>query len=661
MIRSLPDSVWRYLDGGKADFDAASWALENNEVELFKQIHAEGFCFSPSQRQWHQEKKESTGHTQLATAAWPSVEYSCHEEIDSNNVHGLILLLGMSANFSTLKLNLSSRIDEQSLTELLNAIDALPRAPEVEIEIDSGCHGGIDRKLGFALASSKTCLSTPRVRSWIIQNMIHAIGNPENFSDRLQMDAQKESRSSQFYSEMNLHPERMRRIAAVGALNASALQAAPAAMEAFLANKGCPGTGRPITDTDADVLARTALYYREPVLQLAISRLAPHRKIALLKIPEAGAVKQLQFCKVPCEFKLDLAPEDVAVLSIRMKDGASIFTDATLTLVENFEPADLQELFQSICNLPKLDRLSFSINPEVTLDLGDLTIIPRDHEVGLLILNGAEKAGSNATTYLGFLNVLINPRALSIRAGTPGAAASMVTYLVDQIRQGERFSLEELDIHCTLPVVAGEPSLVKAIGDLLTATDAVGDNLENARVRTPQPTITDETEKNRFIQLAHRHKVEEDIKFEYFSSLNNEFQTYIHIESRPKFSEVAGAFFSKLGLPEGPDRLPRAFPPDIGAHAAEIALSPEDLQALALVSRATAAAANTASRKHTASVIVFELENGGHDVSSLSKRLSPHGELDQALASEVRAQLVTQALPDGVLALLNEVAPPKDA
>lgn len=181
MIRSLPDSVRRYLDGGKADFDAASWALENNEVELFKQIHAEGFCFSPSQRQWHQEKKESKGHTQLATAAWPSVEYSCHEEIDSNNVHGLILLLGMSANFSTLKLNLSSRIDEQSLTELLNAIDALPRAPEVEIEIDSGCHGGIDRKLGFALASSRTCLSTPRVRSWIIQNMIHAIGNPKIF------------------------------------------------------------------------------------------------------------------------------------------------------------------------------------------------------------------------------------------------------------------------------------------------------------------------------------------------------------------------------------------------------------------------------------------------------------------------------------------------
>lgn len=48
-IHSLPTSVQRYLDGGEADLSAANWALENNEIKLFKQILSEGFCFSPSQ------------------------------------------------------------------------------------------------------------------------------------------------------------------------------------------------------------------------------------------------------------------------------------------------------------------------------------------------------------------------------------------------------------------------------------------------------------------------------------------------------------------------------------------------------------------------------------------------------------------------------------
>lgn len=658
MIYSLPASVQRYLDGGIGDLDVASWALENNEVEVFKQIHTEGFCFSLSQRQRHEEK-QSMGRTLPAKTAWPEIEYSSNKEIDSDNVHGLILLLRMPANFSRLKLNLSSIIDEQLLTELLDTIDTLPDIRELELEIDGRCDGRIHPKLCLAFAGSEACLSTPTVRSWIIQNLTHAIGNPENIEERFQVDVQIELGRVQSTSEVKLHPEHLRRIAAVCRLNTSALQAAPAAVAAFLANKGCPGTGRPIMDTHADALARIALYYREPALQLAISKLAPHRKIVLLKLPEPSQIKHLQLCDVPCEFQFQLTPQDVTPLSIRLAQGASLFTDLTLTVVENLGPVHLQKLYQSICNLPKLDHLSFSINPEVTLDVGNIVVDSKDHEVELLILNGADKAKSSATAHLKFLNLILNPRILSVHAGTPGAAASIIENLVSEVRQGARLKLKELDIHCALPSIPQEPSLVYAIGNLLKETS---NGLIKIVVRTPQPLITDEDEKTNFIQLVHRYGVQEDIRFDYFSSLSNQWRTDLYIECRPKLSEVAGVFFSNhLRLPASQDGLSRAFPSNIGNHAAEIALSPNDLRTLALVSPATAEAARRGSAKHIASVIVFELKHGGHDVLSLREGLSPHGELDQALVSEVRTQLGTRALPDGVLAMLNEVAPLKNA
>lgn len=590
------------------------------------------------------------------TATGPEIDCLSDEQIDSNNVHGLILLLGMPANFSRIKLNLSSSIDQQLLKELLKAVDALSHAPEVHVEIDGKSDGRIEPRLCLALAGSKACLSTSAVRSWIIENFIQTLGD-KNIADRLQADLHMEQQGGRF---ANILTEKQRQLFATHrSIEIAALRAAAGAIAAFLANKGCPGTGRPIADADAHALGRIALYYGDPVLQLAIRKLAPHCKLEFLRIPENAEIQQLGRFGVPCEFNIGVTSQSVNSLSTAMKLGGPLFNDMTLTLTESLEPAQLQKFYQSINDLAKVDRLTICINPELSLDLGQFMVTNKNHERELLILEGAERAYSDATVHLTYLAGLLDPYVLSIRAGTPGAAAYTVAELVKNIQQGEPSNMKELNIHCSLHSVPEEPSLVEAISELL---EVMGDDLVKIAVQTQEPLITNEDQKNNFIQLAHAHMVSDDIRFDYLSSLSNDWRNYIHIKFSPDYNDVAGIFFSHhLQLPQSHDGLSRAFPSNIGRYAADLALSQDDLEALALVSRATASTASRAWTRHTASVIVFELKHDGFDASELRAWLSPKGELDQALVNEVHAQLSEQAVTEGAWKLLNEVAPLKDA
>ncbi|MDR6857289.1 hypothetical protein [Variovorax guangxiensis] len=659
---SLPHAVRNYLDGHDADFAAVKWAFDENEVTLFRQLFSEGFSQSLAEHDTYGQKMAEMYPGNPAPAPLgPAIELSPDEQINSKNVHLLTLLLQMpGANFTKLQLDLSSDIEIARFEKLLEAIDALPHLPALEIKVNGQSGGPIVCRISLALAGSKAGLSTTTTRS-----LIGGIDNPDNLAAAWQAEAQRKLAGAEDprteYDDL-VTAETLRGRAAAMRIQAAALQAAPRALQAFLSMEICPDTGKPIKDEYVDALARIALVYGNHGLLRAVCMLAPHYKMQFLELPDARSMEQLVRCGTACIFQLDARPDVVIDLSVWLRHYGALFVDIRLTVTQDLSRSELKELLETINTLPAMEHFSFTINPGICLEIDGLSVDGYfKKKLSSLILNGGEFAGSNDTVLLSLVHEIFEPFSLSLQVGTPGAAACILALTAKQAKH-ERPVLEELNISCAMSADPQEPSLLEVIQGLLLNPH----HLVNVQVQSQESLVADEDEKARLIRLTHSNPPEGDIRLEHFSSSSGGWQTSLRINSRLR--ELAATFFPLHRKPSGdPGELFRDLPSDIGRHAVNIgAMSMDDVRALVCVSQDMNATWSRVSRTHNARVIAFELShnmlNDQSLLTFLSLRTGPldqgTGPLDQDLASEVRAILNEQKPKNEIaIATLDRVAP----
>jgi hypothetical protein len=540
---------------------------------------------------------------QLASA----IEFLPSEQINPGNIEKFILFLEMPGlNITKLQLDISPLCgnDLTNFQKLLGAIDALAHQPELQIKVDGRSEGELSLNLCYALARSKVCLSTLDIRKWI-------------FTCALDLRT-----TSKKHHEYKSQASKL----------IEALPISPIPEQAALAEE----------------LAQLAFNWGNDILLPAACTLAPHCKIKIQEPPSQTQCILVDVSKVPCVFHLNLtsAGLDEFVYELKYYRGKEIFNDMTLTITEDISQESAVHFIESLAGLPSIEHLSLTINPGVSLQVSDFNVSAHPREVKSLIFDGGP--GKNIT-YLRFLRILnqaLIPIGLSIRVGTPGAAAHFVASMPKQ--QTDR--LTQLDITCTSLSVGGEPSLLEALEGLLQKTPC----LLNISIRSQEPLLADEAEKTVFSKLARIHQPQADIQMEHFSSSSDSWQSYLRIHKQ-QLSLMAAAFFPHLKLGK------IGLPADIGKHAVSIgAMSRDDIPALALVSRTMSEAWSDASGNHDPSVIVSKLNRGSLDESSLKALLtSPQGLFDTALAGEIRGILNRQAGRDErAMRLLNRVAPP---
>lgn len=262
-----------------------------------------------------------------------AIELQLQHEINPDNVGELIAFLQRpDVKVTELWLNLSSKIPELPLRDLLSAVDALLGLAKLRIEVDSQSkellpiHTRRASSVRRALANSKACMTlSTAARSLILVC-------PDVLADF------------------------------AGPIESKALRA-------FLDMAGCSETGKCVTSQFAHALAHLACRWDEEALLRAVRVLAPDYVMKWAKAaPQGRAIDYLARCQVPCSLELEIDLSTIEEV-LRSMQGLRDVVGLTLSVLENLEPDHTRNLLDKIAGRRSLENFSFTIAPDVSLNL----------------------------------------------------------------------------------------------------------------------------------------------------------------------------------------------------------------------------------------------------------------------------------------------------
>ncbi|MDR6860009.1 hypothetical protein [Variovorax guangxiensis] len=329
LLNTAPQAVSDYLNCRQpCDLVAvAQWAIERDEHDLLRHLHAAGFQSPVRVSDLNQPNVLS-----VAAELGLAIELQLQHEINPDNVGELITFLQTpDVKITELWLDLSSEIPELPLRDLLSAVDALLGLAKLRIEVDGQSKELLPiptrraSSVRRALANSKACMTlSAAARSLIL------IG-PGILADF------------------------------AGPIESKALRA-------FLDMEGCGETGKCVRSQFAHALAHLACRWHEEALLRAVRVLAPDYVMKWAKAaPQGPAIDLLARCQVPCslELKMDLSTIEEVLRSMqRLPDVVGL----TLS-VENLGPDHTRNLLDEITGMRSLENFSFTIAPGVSLNL----------------------------------------------------------------------------------------------------------------------------------------------------------------------------------------------------------------------------------------------------------------------------------------------------
>ena len=249
------------------------------------------------------------------------------------------------------------------------------------------------------------------------------------------------------------------------------------------------------------------------------------------------------------------------------------------------------------------------------------------------------------------------PSTLSIRVGTPGAAANIVKTISEQKTDG----MIQLSITCTTPFDSGGGAeLVAAIEDLLRKPDCP----RLIVVRSQAQLLADPQQEAKFKLMARSHAPEVRIRMEHFSSSNGLWQTGLSIDPMP--ASLSMKPLDGILAPQPRMAMPKQLGrPDGRREGLRLNLSPQRPGASLNLSSQNLRGSRPADkpRRDRAIQIASKLNSEELDASALTARLTLDGRLDAALVDGVRFRLyemagtgrATQVQTSRSLALLDSV------